>query len=78
MSQKINPFLLDMPMVTIFKNVKHVNGERVESSNNNSKRIWYRICKAKRYGDHDIDAVTRLGNKRLVPDPMQRNKKEEY
>lgn len=40
---EMNPFLVDIPWVTIVTQVRLVNGEEVESEQSDSTRIWGRV-----------------------------------
>lgn len=69
-----NPFLSDMPWVTIVTQVRIVNGVEVETPQEDCVRVWGRVGSG-REDDRDIMESNPV---RIIPDPDGLDKQRDF
>mgnify|MGYP001544329788 CR=1 FL=1 len=75
---KYNPFLTNVPLVTIVKLVRVVNGVEVETPELDCVRVFHRAVPNSSVGKQTTEIVAAPVNNRIIPDPLGRNNYMKY
>ncbi|PLC44573.1 hypothetical protein C0Q88_07795 [Ralstonia pickettii] len=78
LNNEVNPFLIDVPQVTIVRLVRVVNGVEVETPDTDCRRIWTRTTKSGAAGAQQTEIVAQPEGNRVTPDPLNRDNLRSY
>lgn len=70
---EVNPFLIDVPVVTIVRLVRVINGVEVETPETDCRRIWSRVARTGAAGAQQTEIVAPPEGNRVTPDPLDRD-----
>ncbi|WKZ86353.1 hypothetical protein N5B55_05205 [Ralstonia pickettii] len=75
---EVNPFLIDVPLVTIVRLVRVVNGVEVETPETDCRRLWTRVAKSGSSNAQQTELVAKPEGNRVTPDPLNRDIQRSY
>lgn len=73
LANEVNPFLIDVPLVTIVRLVRVVNGVEVETPETDCRRVWTRVAKSGSGNAQQTQVVAQPEGNRIKPDPLNRD-----
>ncbi|AVH85340.1 hypothetical protein RsoM2USA_412 [Ralstonia phage RsoM2USA] len=75
---EVNPFLTDIPVVSIVTQVRLVNGVEVETPVSDCIRVWGRLNGAAKRDAHKNPIIPNSQPIRIIPDPYGMDKQRNF